>query len=170
MASGTQEDARLRLVFAAQGGGYCMRTITLIGLALAVCLPQLVIAGSTGVVLDERSLREECSAFSQAGMRDCLARRVEESQKALTRAEQRVVNALSNWDEDKKYIDLAKSRFGISSTRFNSYRKDQCEFFASLTGGAAGDAHEIRRLACVAELNSRRAEQLRTAVANLPTK
>jgi hypothetical protein len=100
-------------------------------------------------------------------MRDCLARKVEESQKALTSAEQRVVSALSNWDEEKKYIDLAKATFDISSTQFDLYRKDQCEFFASLTGGAAGDAHEIRRLACVAELNGRRAAQLRHAIANL---
>ena len=147
-----------------------MRTITVIGFALAVCLPQLANAGSTDVAPDEYALREECSAFSQAGMRDCLTKKVAESQKTLMRAEERVVSTLSNWDEDKKYIDEAKAKFAISSNEFTLYREAQCEFSASLSGGAAGNAHEISRLACVAGLNSRRAELLRHAIANLPVR
>ncbi|WP_232444384.1 lysozyme inhibitor LprI family protein [Burkholderia ubonensis] len=50
------------------------------------------------------------------------------------------------------------------------YREAQCEFSASLSGGGAGNAHEMGRLACIAELNTRRVEQLRNAVSGLPLK
>jgi len=39
-----------------------------------------------------------------------------------------------------------------------------------LSGGAAGNAREMGKLACQAELNQRRARQLRDAVAELPFK
>jgi uncharacterized protein YecT (DUF1311 family) len=147
-----------------------MRTITLIGVGLAVCLPLLALAASTDPVLNERALREECSAFSQAGMRDCLAKKADESQKALKQIEDNVVSVLSKWDEDNKYISLAKAKLARSSKEFTKYRETQCEFSVSLSGGAAGNTHQIKHLACVAELNSRRTEQLRNGVANLPIK
>jgi hypothetical protein len=147
-----------------------MRAITLIGLALSTCLPQLAIAASTDFVLSEHALREKCSAFSQAGIRDCLAKKADESQKTLRQAENHMVSALSNWDEDGKYISLAKAKIAASSKDFVRYRNAQCEFSASLSGGGAGNAYEIGRLACVAELNGRRAEQLRNAAANLTMK
>ncbi len=39
---------------------------------------------------------------------------------------------------------------------------------SSLSGGAAGNSNEIRRLACVFELNQRRVGQLQAAEADLP--
>ncbi|WP_313620356.1 hypothetical protein [Achromobacter sp.] len=39
-----------------------------------------------------------------------------------------------------------------------------------MSGGAAGNAREMGKLACQAELNQRRARQLRDAVAELPFK
>jgi len=65
------------------------------------------------------------------------------------------------WKEDKKYVDLAKMRFAASRKAFIEYRDKQCAFAASLGGGAIGHALETRRLACMTELNNRRAEQLR---------
>ena len=113
---------------------------------------------------------EECSAFSQSGMRDCLAKKAENSQKALLQAEEKVVNTLSKWDEDNKYVSQAKGKLTASNKEFSKYRETQCEFSASLSGGGAGSAHEMGRLACVSELNNRRAEQLRDAVSDLPLK
>jgi uncharacterized protein YecT (DUF1311 family) len=147
-----------------------MHTITLIGLGLAVCLPQLVLAASTDPVPNERALREECSAFSQAGMQDCLAKKADESQKTLKHTEDEVAGALSKWDEDNKYVNLAKAKLAMSSREFAKYRGAQCAFSASLSGGGAGNAHEIGRLACIAELNSRRADQLRHAISDLRMK
>jgi uncharacterized protein YecT (DUF1311 family) len=147
-----------------------MRAMKLIGFCLAAYLPVSALADSTAPALGERALREECSAFSQAGMRDCLAKKAEKSQKALRQAEEKVANTLSKWDEDNKYIKQAKAKLAESNKEFAKYRETQCVFSASLSGGGAGNAHEMGRLACVVELNNRRAEQLRDAVSDLPLK
>jgi uncharacterized protein YecT (DUF1311 family) len=147
-----------------------MRAMKLIGFFLAAYLPVSALANSTAPALGERALREECSAFSQAGMRDCLAKKAENSQKALRQAEEKVVNALSSWDEDHKYINLAKVKFATSNKDFAKYRDAQCAFASSLGGGAIGNPLDMRRLACVTELNNRRADQLRDAVSDLPLK
>jgi hypothetical protein len=94
----------------------------LIGFCLAACLPVSALAASTTPALGERALREECSAFSQAGMRDCLAKKAENSQKALRQAEEKVVEAISSWDEDLKYINLAKVKLAASNKDFESPR------------------------------------------------
>lgn len=139
-------------------------------LGLAVGLPQLVLATSLGTVQSESSIREECSAFAQAEMRDCLATKADESERALTQVEKATVGALSQWDEDGKYVRLAKAKFVGANKEFAKYREVQCGFFASLSGGGAGNSHEMRRLACMAELSSRRAEQLRGVLQELPMK
>ena len=147
-----------------------MRTMKLIGFCLAAYLPVWALAAATAPALGERALREECSAFSQAGMRDCLARKAESSQKALRQADEKVANTLSKWDEDNKYVNQAKAKLAASNKEFSKYREAQCEFTASLSGGGAGHAREMGHLACVAELNNRRAVQLLDAVSDLPLK
>jgi uncharacterized protein YecT (DUF1311 family) len=148
-----------------------MRTMNLICVCLAAYLPASTLAASSDLVVPgARALREECSAFSQAGMQDCLAKKAESSQKALLQAEENVASSLSNWDEDNKYVNQAKAKLAASNKEFARYRKAQCEFTASLSGGGAGHAHEMGRLACVAELNNKRAVQLRDAVSELPLK
>lgn len=103
-------------------------------------------------------------------MRDCLAKKVEESQATLKQAERDVYGRLFKWDESSRYARMARSNLANSGRAFTIYRDAQCGFSASLSGGAAGNVHEIRRLACVAAANGRRAEQLREAVSNLPVK
>jgi hypothetical protein len=147
-----------------------MCTVKLIGVCLAVYLPVSALAVSTDVVLGERAMREECSAFSQAGMRDCLAKKAESSQSALRQAEDNATSTLSKWDEDKKYINHARAKLTESNKDFAKYRDAQCAFASSLGGGAVGHAVDMRRLACVSELNNRRAEQLHDAVSDLPLK
>ena len=121
-------------------------------------------------VLTQRALREECGALSQAGMRDCFTTKANESEASLRQAEADAVRALSNWDEDEQYVEHAKTELAAAGRAFAQYRQMQCNFFSSLTGGAAGNGREIRRLACVAELNNQRAEQLRQAVTGLPAR
>lgn len=82
-----------------------------------------------------RAALDECNAYPQAGMRECLASKVSASTAALKQAE-----------------------------------NEHCAFAASLGGGAIGSALEIKRLACVLELNLGRGEQLRTAASTLPSK
>lgn len=147
-----------------------MRPMKLILVCLTALLPLSTLAASTDPVVGERALREECSAFSQSGMRDCLVKTAETSQKALRQAEEMVAGTLSKWDEDSKYVSLAKARLAASSKEFARYRDAHCAFSLSLGGGAAGNALDMRRLACVSELNNRRAQQLRDAVSDLPLK
>jgi uncharacterized protein YecT (DUF1311 family) len=147
-----------------------MHTIKLIVLSLALSFPSLTYAVPHGAVQTEKDLYEECGAYSQEGMRDCLAKKAAESQVVLKKTEEMIGVSLAKWDEDNKYVSLAKARLIASNRAFPKYREAQCEFSASLSGGGAGNAHEMGRLACVTELNSRRAEQLRNAVANLPLK
>ena len=147
-----------------------MRTVKLIGFGLALSLPAMALAASIAPVSDERALREEFSAVSQAEMRDCLAKKAEDSRKALQQAEETVADTLSKWDEDSKFVSQAKAKLARSNKEFAEYRESQCRFAASLSGGGAGNAHEMRRLACAAELNNRRAEQLHDAVYDMPLK
>ncbi|MCZ2134191.1 MAG: DUF1311 domain-containing protein [Burkholderiales bacterium] len=121
-------------------------------------------------IQSEREMYEECSAFSQAGMRECLAEKAKGSLEALQQAEANAAKTLSQWDEDSKYANQAKAKLAESNRAFSKYRETQCRFSASLSGGGAGNAHEIGRLACEAELNHRRAAQLRDTVAKLPLK
>ena len=147
-----------------------MRQMTWRPLLLATLLVPWAAAGATEAAPSERALREECSAFSQAGMRACLAAKATESQQRLTQAEEAAASAITRWDEDLSYTRAALAKLAASSKDFSRYRGAQCAFAASLRGGGAGNAHEMGRLACVAELNGRRAAQLRDAVSDLPPK
>jgi len=142
----------------------------LLGVFLAAYMPVSALAAATPPAPGERALREECSAFSEAGMRDCLAKHADKSQKALRQAEEKVASTLSKWDEDNKYANEAKAKLAASNKDFARYRDAQCAFASSLGGGAIGNALDMRRLACVSELNDRRAEQLLDAVSDLPLK
>ncbi|AVS69033.1 hypothetical protein C8244_00240 [Paracidovorax avenae] len=128
------------------------------------------IAVSSGSQDRDIKSREECSAHSQAGMRDCLAKKASDSKDDLRQARNNAISILSKWDEDAQYAGRAKSELAASDKDFEKYRDAHCKFRASLSGGGAGNSHEILRLACIAELNTTRARQLRDAVADLPLK
>jgi hypothetical protein len=135
--------------------------------AWTTCLPALATAAPAP---DQKTLREECSASSQAGMRDCLASKAENSRKALRQAQEQAATAVGKWDEDGRYVSQARAKLATANREFSKYLDAQCEFAASLSGGGAGNSHEIGRLACIAELNGKRAEQLRDSVSDLPLK
>jgi uncharacterized protein YecT (DUF1311 family) len=123
-------------------------------------------------VLSESSVREQCSLafFSQADVRECLEKKVTESEKTLKDAEKAALDKLAQWDNDDHYIDAARKAIAVSGKTFIQYRKDHCALAASMAGGAIGAAIKMGRDACIAELNNRRAKQLRDFVANLPLK
>ncbi len=141
---------------------------TVIGVML--CSPALVTATTVAPPSSERALREQCSTSSQASLRDCLAHQAKNSQQALQQTEESAADALKQWDESDRYADQARARLAASNQAFAQYRDAHCGFMASLVGGGAGNAHEIRRLACTAELDGNRAAQLRDAVIDLPAK
>jgi uncharacterized protein YecT (DUF1311 family) len=135
----------------------------------------LALSGLSGEVWSaelpsERGALEQCGAYSEAGMRECLAKKSHESTTALKRAEERAIVALSKWDEDAKYVNLAKEKLRASSKAYEQYRDAQCAFATSLGGGAIGNALEMRRLACLVGLNAGRTKQLNIDSSALPTK
>lgn len=113
---------------------------------------------------------EQCGAYSQAGMRECLEKESRASNAALKRAEEQVAAAISKWDEDAKFIDLAKKKLRASNKAYEQYRDAQCAFAYSLGGGAIGNALEMRRLTCRIELDIGRIKQLNTDMSALSTK
>jgi uncharacterized protein YecT (DUF1311 family) len=143
-----------------------MKRLILSAFLVPLALP--VIASQS--VPTKRDLYEMCGDYSQAEMRDCLAKQMRSSEIKLKRAEQTVTAALSKWDEDPPYIQAAQTALSNSKRAFAAYRRAQCEFSMSLSGGGAGNAREMGRLTCIAELNNRRAQQLQDSVLRLPVK
>ena len=143
-----------------------MRKLVLIALAITAALPLNSFARSNAI-LSEREFRAECS-FDLTGVRECLQKKQQATEVDLKRAEEKLRESLGRWDQDQRHINIAKARLVASKNVFVKYREAQCAFASSLGGGAIGNALEMRRLACVAELNNRRAEQLRDAVSDLP--
>jgi hypothetical protein len=119
---------------------------------------------------DERSLREECNAYSQTGVRQCLARKATESELILKQAEDKVQNALTKWKVDAQRINSAKTKFDVASKMFVKHRETQCAFNSSLGDIATANTLEIKRFACFFELNSIRSNQLNTVADGLPSK
>jgi hypothetical protein len=133
-----------------------------------ILVSTLGFAAPPSSVSSERDVREACSNHSQAGLRDCLTEKVKQSRSELIHAEELAAKTLSGWDEDSRYIRIAQGNLAESNSAFARYREAQCEFSASLSGGAAGNAREIRRMACVASLNGSRADDLRRTSSETP--
>jgi uncharacterized protein YecT (DUF1311 family) len=150
--------------------GIPMRISNLIVLACALGLPHFSNGVRAANLQSERAALEECGAYSEAGMRECLAKKAHQSAMALRRAEEQALSALSKWDEDAKFINLAKEKLRVSNKAYVQYRDAQCAFAASLGGGAIGNALELRRLSCLVGLNNGRAKQINADSSELPSK
>jgi uncharacterized protein YecT (DUF1311 family) len=162
----------LGLMAAIHLSGLRMRALNAAVLICALSLSFFAGQARAVVVQDERTVREQCSmsSFSQVDMRECLEKRSQASEVALKRAEVKALRAITRWDEDATYITEARVKLKASGREFLKYRNAHCAFLASLTGGGAGNSHEMARLACVFELNTRRAKQLKSVSDNLPPK
>jgi hypothetical protein len=139
-----------------------MRMILILTAALLVPLV------STAAPAGQQNALDECGALSQAGMRECLTSKAADSQALLKRAESDAAAALGRWEEDAKYAKRAKEKLASSSQAFERYRETQCAFISSLGGGAIANALNLRRLACIIDLNNVRVALLANAVADLP--
>ncbi|ALK98129.1 hypothetical protein AB595_17875 [Massilia sp. WF1] len=139
-----------------------MRMISVLAVTLLIPL------ASTAAPASQQNALDECGANSQAGMRECLGRKAIDSQTLLKRAEGNAIAALGQWDEDAKYVTLAKKKLDTSGKAFEQYREAQCALASSLGGGAVTSALELRRLACVIALNNERAASLASSVTDLP--
>ena len=68
---------------------YAIKRIALSSIPFILLSPALASAASGVTVQTEREMYEECSAFSQAGMQECLAKKAEDSQRTLRQAEKK---------------------------------------------------------------------------------
>jgi uncharacterized protein YecT (DUF1311 family) len=143
-----------------------MRKITLTMAALMVA--SAAFASPARSEPNKHAQSDSCGSLSQAELKACLAKKADHSQAKLDQAEKLVADKLSRWDEDAQYVDRARASLVAAEKSFVQFRKAQCDFMASLSGGAAGNASESLRLACIAELNGQRAASLRKAVSDLP--
>lgn len=150
--------------------GIPMRISNLIVLACGLGLSQFSNGVWAAELQNERAALEECGAYSEAGMRECLAKKAHQSAMVLRRAEEQALAALSKWDEDAKFINVAKEKLRVSNKAYTQYRDAQCAFAASLGGGAIGNALELRRLSCLVGLNNGRTKQINADSSELPPK
>jgi uncharacterized protein YecT (DUF1311 family) len=149
-----------------------MRAMLLAKLCIYLLLsaPLQAFAEQESGILSESDLRGKCSENfgPQVAIRRCVEEAATTSEKTLKQAEDYALASLSGWETDKEYIDLAKTRLIAAGKTFEQFRADQCSFAASLGASAIGAALEMRRNACIAELNLRRAKQLRDFMDTLP--
>lgn len=144
-----------------------MRAISIVAVALLVSAP--VFAAQTGAVkaVPQFDAGKQCDEFSQAGRRECMTKIAADSVVTLKKAEDKAIQMINQWHEDANFKNLAKSKLRGSSTAFAAYREAKCAFDDALVGGAIGNAHEIIRLACIADTNNQRALELIYATKNL---
>ena len=136
-------------------------------------IARILIAGSVLLAVQAQArdgAMDGCGEHSQAGIRDCLSKKVEEGTAQLKQAEDQAAQAIAKWDEDAKYVKAAKARLQTASAAFKKYSQAQCAFVSALGGGAIGNALENRRMACVVDLTAARVAQLTADTASLPQK
>ena len=145
-----------------------MHLIPCLAWCLLGCLPMGAALAQTHSQL---ALRHHCSEtfFSQIEVKTCLEQALTASADALQKSEEAFDHALQNWDQAPRHIQAARKHLKASQKEFVEYRTQQCNLLSAINGSAAGNAFELRRLACNAELNNRRAEQLQEGVQEIVT-
>lgn len=143
-----------------------MRKLVIV-FGIGILLPLSNSSLASREIKSEFELRDECS-YDSVGIRECLQKKLKSSEINLKNAEEKVSQSLAKWDEDPEYISAAKAKLKNANDEFIKYREAQCQFALSLGGGAIGNALDVRRFACIAELNNRRAEQLLSSIVALP--
>jgi len=131
------------------------RPLTLLVLLLVAAMP----------LSAQRSAESEriCYALdSHDSQRECLSSRAAQSETRLEAEEAFARSALLHADEDEADRARAVQALDKSAGEYRRYRKEQCEFVASLAFG--GNAQEDRRLLCEIELNESRIRQLQAEV------
>ena len=72
-------------------------------------------------------------------MTECLEKIFYTSQAELDKSQKKFFNTLANWDEDKQYIVIAKTKLKKSNQEFIKYHNLQCDFAYLFGVGAIGN-------------------------------
>ncbi|WP_315360755.1 hypothetical protein [Neisseria bacilliformis] len=97
----------------------------------------------------------------------CAKAQMSRSKRNLLAAEKELADKLAAWGADEQSAHAAGQYMIYARHTFKQYRAAQCQLAATLSGAPAA-AQNIRRNTCKAELNNRRAEQIRALADNLP--
>ena len=97
----------------------------------------------------------------------CAKAQMSRSKRNLLAAEKELADKLAAWGADEQSAHAAGQYMIYARHTFKQYRAAQCQLAATLSGAPAA-AQNIRRNTCKAELNNRRAEQIRVLADNLP--
>jgi len=123
------------------------------------------LANPERVFLDADALYDECGAFSQAGMRECLREKAKESQQILAQVEEENFTPPSQTPIEPEYLSEIAGKRPVANQAFYLYRDAYCAFDASLSGG--GNGRSIAHPLCIAAQNNGRAAQLDKIIDNL---
>ncbi len=124
----------------------------------------------TSVAAIAKSEIDACNAFSQAEMKVCLLKKQSESERKLSKGQQDLLTTINRWDEDDVFVRKSKDSFIASQKEFLKYQEAYCGFNATLSGGAAGNSSELRRLTCIIETNNAAVVRLRKLTQGISTK
>lgn len=110
----------------------------------------------------EKTINECWNGNDHRGMSECVATRATLAGDKLQAAERAMRVTISKSQEDANYLTPVQQHFESGVTSYRKYKDEQCslrEALASVGNGAA----EIK-LACAAELDSARTEQLESGM------
>ena len=127
-------------------------------LPIAVCT--VLLSSVSTVNAEDRfdALASCADGRSHVEQRACLQQKQIESQASLERAHEEFIKYLRSVDQEARPKQTALAAARSDAEAFANYSKAHCNAFASLAYG--GNSRQDRRLACQAELNSVRAQQL----------
>ncbi len=145
-----------------------MRTVS--ALAFMACFPaSLVAIDATAARLPAAAAHvvaaKTCGESSHTGRRECLRKLLAESTVSLKQAEADALAKIAQWFENDRYKNVARTRMRAASASFARYRAARCAYIDALNG----DARDISRLACLADMNAERALELTRDTHDLPS-
>ncbi|PXX43164.1 lysozyme inhibitor LprI family protein [Undibacterium pigrum] len=116
---------------------------------------------SAGAQAQRAASGEDCfSLGGQADARECLEKRVAQSNITLRQAEAETLISVGLWDDTATNRARVKGKLLSSSKQYLLYRAEQCELQANLAAGGTGTSH--RRFLCLLELNEQRIAHLQS--------
>ncbi len=126
---------------------------------LTITLFAVLIFGAIATAASVETMINECwEGNDHRGMSECVSNRAATARTNLEIVENEVRAAIPKNNESGSYIKTAKDRFEASVQSYRKYRRDQCQLREALASVGNGAAEN--RMACEAELDTKRAEEL----------
>ena len=110
----------------------------------------------------DTTIKECWEGNDHRGLNRCVTKRAAIARTNLQAMEDSVRKAIAKSNEDASYLKPVQQRFEASVESYRKYRKDQCQLREALAAMGNG-AGEIK-LACEAELDTNRAEELKAGI------